>query len=373
MTEPQDPTAPADSTAPHDEFVSPPVARPRRADAGPDDGPDAAPDAASPELPTEPPGPVDTGSDAWWRAQANAQREAAQSEPPVAPSDPRPGPPPTGYDDVVGPASVLSAPSPLDRDWVPADLPRPAATPTDPVTPEPTQALLIPDEVVPDAPVDREPTDQQPVPRTAAVSAVALTGPAPEPRTPLARPELEPSRIGPRRAIAGALIALSGVALTIVALLLVNKGDQNGPPLVALPTAPVTTTGSPAPTPAPSAAGGPVAVPVTAAPAPIVTPTVASSKPPGEAPVLPVTVLNNSRISGLADRAAARFRAGGWPVTRVGNYSGGRIAATTVYFTPGHQSSAARFATQFGIGRVLPRFPGLPGSGTTVVVTRDYR
>ena len=364
MTEPQDPTAPADSTAPQDEFVSSPVARLRRATAGPA--------AASPELPTEPPGPVDTGSDAWWRAQANAQREAAQSEPPVAPSGPRPATPPTGYDDVVGPASVLSAPSPLDRDWLPAELPRPAAAPTDPtdpVTPEPTQALLIPDEVVHDAPVDREPTDQQPVPGTAAVSAVALTRPAPEPRTPLARPEIEPSRIGPRRAIAGALIALSGVALTIVALLLVTNGDQKGSPLVTLPTTPVTTTAAPTPTPVPSAAAGPT----TAATAPIVTPTVATSKPPGEAPVLPVTVLNNSRIRGLADRAAARFRAGGWPVTRVGNYSGGRIAATTVYYAPGHQSSAARFATQFGIGRVVPRFPGLPGSGTTVVVTRDYR
>ncbi len=372
MTEPQDPTAPADSTAPQDEFVSPPVARPRRADAGPATGPAAA----SPELPTEPPGPVDTGSDAWWRAQANAQREAAQSEPPVAPSGPRPATPPTGYDDVVGPASVLSAPSPLDRDWLPAELPRPAAAPTDPtgpVTPEPAPALLIPDKVVPDAPVDREPTDQQPVPGTAAVSAMALTGPAPEPRTPLARPEIEPSRIGPRRAIAGALIALSGVALTIVALLLVTNGDQKGSPLVTLPTTPVTTTGAATPTPVPSAAAGPVAAPTTAATAPIVTPTVASSQPPGEAPVLPVTVLNNSRIRGLADRAAARFRAGGWPVTRVGNYSGGRIAATTVYYAPGHQSSAARFATQFGIGRVVPRFPGLPGSGTTVVVTRDYR
>lgn len=368
MTEPQDPTAPTaptDPTAPTGEAVSPPVARPPHAAAGPA--------AASPELPTEPAGPVDTGSDAWWRAQASAQREAAQSEPPVAPSGPRPASPPTGYDDVLGPAAVLSVPSPLDPDWLPVELPRPAANRTDPVLPEPTQALLIPDEAVHAAPVVRAPIHEQPELGTVAVPAAALTELAAEPRAPLARPELEPSRIGPRRAIAGALIALSGVALTIVALLLVNKGDENGSPSVALPAAPVTTTGAPAPTPAPSASSGPVAAPTTAATTPIVTPTVAPSRAPNEAPVVPVTVLNNSRIRGLADRAAVRFRAGGWPVTHVGNYSGGRIAATTVYFAPGQQRSAARFAKQFGIGRVVPRFPGLPGSGTTVVVTRDYR
>ncbi len=358
MTEPQDPKAPPDPTAPQDEFDSPKVAPPRRADAGPA--------AASPELPTEPPGPVDTCSDAWWRAQASAQREAALSEPPGARSVPRPATPPAGFDDVVGPASVLSAPSPLDRDWMPVDLGRSGATQAEPVapgpvTPEHTQALPVYDGPV-----------YQPVPATAAVPATALTELAAQPRSPLTRPELEPSRIGPRRAIAGALIALSGVALTIVALLLVNKGDQSGLPTVALPTAPVTTTGAPVRSTAPSASNGPTTVPTTA---PTVAPSAAPAvvTAPGQAPVVPVTVLNNSRIRGLAERAAVRFRAGGWPVPQVGNFSAGRIPVSTVYFAQGQQASAARFARQFGIGRVVPRFPGLPGSGTTVVVTRDYR
>jgi hypothetical protein len=93
---------------------------------------------------------------------------------------------------------------------------------------------------------------------------------------------------------------------------------------------------------------------------------------PLAAPIRPVWVLNNSRIKGLADRSARKFRAGGWPVRGTGNYRGGTIAETTVYYAPGQLGSAQRFAKQFDIPRVRPRFSGLPGSGMTVVLTRDY-
>ena len=86
--------------------------------------------------------------------------------------------------------------------------------------------------------------------------------------------------------------------------------------------------------------------------------------------MLAVTVLNNSRFTGLAWRAAARYRAAGWPVAATGNFRG-RLRATTVYFEAGQQPSAVRFAQQFGVARVLPRFAGLPGYGLTVVLTRD--
>ena len=99
-----------------------------------------------------------------------------------------------------------------------------------------------------------------------------------------------------------------------------------------------------------------------------------TTRPPvtRSASVLPVTVLNNSRVSGLADRAAARLRAGGWPTPVVGNFTG-RVERTSVYWAPGQQASAVRLARQFGIARVAPRFAGLPGRGLTLVVTRDYR
>lgn len=99
----------------------------------------------------------------------------------------------------------------------------------------------------------------------------------------------------------------------------------------------------------------------------------ASASPASAAPALPVlTVLNNSRIAGLAHRAAAQFAAAGWPVGTIGNFTG-RIAATTVYYPPGLRAAAAELAARFpAVTRVLPRFAGLPGSGLTVVLTRYY-
>ena len=96
-----------------------------------------------------------------------------------------------------------------------------------------------------------------------------------------------------------------------------------------------------------------------------------SPTPPPAGPVQPaLTVLNNSRIPTLAQTAAGRYRAGGWPVATIGSFRG-RIVATTVYYLPGQRQQAREVAAAFGIPRVLPRFAGLPGSGLTVVVTRD--
>ncbi|MDQ6650410.1 MAG: LytR C-terminal domain-containing protein [Actinomycetota bacterium] len=99
-------------------------------------------------------------------------------------------------------------------------------------------------------------------------------------------------------------------------------------------------------------------------------PSGAASRPaPARAPL---TVLNNSRRPGLAERAAAQFAAGGWTIADIGNFTG-RIAVTTVYYEPDEQDAARTLAAQFpAIKRVLPRFAGLPGSGLTVVVTREY-
>jgi hypothetical protein len=85
-----------------------------------------------------------------------------------------------------------------------------------------------------------------------------------------------------------------------------------------------------------------------------------------------VTVLNNSTRTGLADRAAARFERGGWPVALVGNFRG-QIPVTTVYYDPGLEVSARAFAAAFdGIVRVRPRFATLPARGVVVVLTREF-
>jgi hypothetical protein len=85
-------------------------------------------------------------------------------------------------------------------------------------------------------------------------------------------------------------------------------------------------------------------------------------------------VLNNSTISGLADRAADDFRGSGWNVTEVGNHQG-RIPVTTVYYRPGtaEEAQAKELAQQFGI-RAEPRFEGIQAAspGIIVIVTKEY-
>ncbi len=314
--------------------------------------------------PAESAGPAehDTGSDAWWRAQAEAQRRAAENEPVVTPAEPA-VPPPTPPPELVEPHVLRPAPpsGPLDQGWLPADLPelRP------PVTPEPPAPEVVRPEPVdpPAAAPPAAPPVEEPAPSFAA----------PPSAPPAARAPHEGERIGPGRAVAGAALALAGVALGIGALLLAGKQESKLTPTVAAPTTAATTvatataTATATPTPAPPATTQPPAQP-SPPPAKVTVP-----PGPAVAPVVPVSVLNNSRIKGLAQDAAARFRAGGWPVPAKGNYSGGIIAVTTVYYAPGQLPSAERFARQFGIPRVAPRFPGLPTAGMTVVLTRDYR
>ncbi|OLT13342.1 hypothetical protein BJF78_02965 [Pseudonocardia sp. CNS-139] len=90
---------------------------------------------------------------------------------------------------------------------------------------------------------------------------------------------------------------------------------------------------------------------------------------------LPLRVYNNSRIEGLAARAADDFRRGGWEVTEVGAYGQGIIPVTTVYYRPGtdEEATARALGEQFGL-RVNPRFEGLEAAspGIIVIVTREY-
>lgn len=92
-------------------------------------------------------------------------------------------------------------------------------------------------------------------------------------------------------------------------------------------------------------------------------------------PRAPLRVYNNSNIEGLAARAAADFRAAGWTVVAVGNYSGGIIPTSTVYYQPGRgqRPAAEALGEEFGL-RVLPRFPGIRDAtpGLIVIVTKSY-
>lgn len=192
----------------------------------------------------------------------------------------------------------------------------------------------------------------------------------PRPLTRTGRPAraARPGRLSPGRALAGAAVSVSGVLLGIGTLLWISDDPSQGPgPVVQAPppasqfaTAPEAEE-APDDPPAPSVVAAPVAPPAAA-----------STAPAAPSVVIPVTVLNNSRRDGLADIAAARFRAGGWPVKATGNFRG-RIPVTTVYYEEGQEASARELARRFdGIARVRPRFATLPARGLVVVVTREY-
>lgn len=127
-----------------------------------------------------------------------------------------------------------------------------------------------------------------------------------------------------------------------------------------------TATSTATPTGAPSSTGAPEAPP------PIIMPGAAPGT--GEPTRGAVRVYNNSTIRGLAARAAQDMRAVGWSVREVGNYSGGTIPTTTVYYDDDSGRDAAdALGENFGM-RIEPRFDGIRDAtpGLIVIVTDDY-
>jgi hypothetical protein len=90
---------------------------------------------------------------------------------------------------------------------------------------------------------------------------------------------------------------------------------------------------------------------------------------------LPLVVLNNTTIQGLAKQAAQTFEAGGWTVTKYDNYTND-IISTCAYYDPaypGAQAAATALQAQFpAIKRVQPKFTGLTAGPIVVVLTPDY-
>ena len=203
-----------------------------------------------------------------------------------------------------------------------------------------------------------------------------------------------------REQLLGAAVAVIGVAVVAVGgyTLIGNPSSaDSGAAAVApgpsrTPTAAVTT--SPRPSPRTSTPASPVTGAATAAgttstaasavasstAAPATTtsaaPTPTSPAPAPPTPVqAPLVVLNNTTTTGLAGRAAERFRAAGWTVTSVGNLRNS-ILSTCAYYdpdVPGAQDAAATLKAQFpGIKRVEPKFAQLPAGPVVVVLTPDW-
>jgi len=90
---------------------------------------------------------------------------------------------------------------------------------------------------------------------------------------------------------------------------------------------------------------------------------------------VPLIVLNNTTVTGLAQTAAERFQQGGWTVTSYANYQND-IASTCAYYDPaeaGAKAAAKALQQQYPtIKRVKQRFAELPSGPVVVVLTPDY-
>ncbi|CAB0817451.1 hypothetical protein FRC0323_01294 [Corynebacterium diphtheriae] len=93
-------------------------------------------------------------------------------------------------------------------------------------------------------------------------------------------------------------------------------------------------------TPVPSDALGESAAPAEKTPA-----DKPADKPAAERPV-PVRVLNNSTVQGLAAQVADTLRSHGIDVVEVGNLPDAVVPETTVFYPAGHQAQAQKIADQ---------------------------
>jgi hypothetical protein len=194
-----------------------------------------------------------------------------------------------------------------------------------------------------------------------------------------------------RMRIAGiVLLALAGVAAVVGLLTLGGGGPSTTNTAGPASAEPLPGAGNVSPPPAPPVAPPPAGpAPVSPPPegppvaaAPIVVPDGSAdgdagggSGAGGSPATVPVRVLNNSTITGLADRAAGDMRAKGWNVVEVGNYPNGVIPVSTVYYRPGtdEQAAADTVASELGI-RSAPRFDGIEQAspGLIVIATSNW-
>lgn len=172
-------------------------------------------------------------------------------------------------------------------------------------------------------------------------------------------PKPESSR-PPLRALAMVLIALAILFAGLGAASLTKSDTESAPVAATTPSVAASPTRPPAATPTAVAAPTGSAVATTSANSTTAEATIRS---------VPVRVLNNSTVAGLAAKTAGILEAQGWTVSETGNYSAGRIPATTVYFgtSDSEKQAALEIASELG-ATAQPRFAGLDTSSPGVIV-----
>ncbi|MFG1783043.1 LytR C-terminal domain-containing protein [Rhodococcus oryzae] len=186
----------------------------------------------------------------------------------------------------------------------------------------------------------------------------------------MSTPEQPPSG-PPLRAFAMVLIALAIAFAGIGAMALSGNDSESEQPGTTSSVARAAGNGAASVT----SAKPPAAV-TSARPPAAITPTTAAATttitttPVADKSAVPVRVLNNSTVSGLAAQTARTIEADGWTVGETGNYSDGSVSSTTVYYSatsPAEKAAATEIAATLGVS-AEPRFPGITSASPGVIV-----
>lgn len=140
-------------------------------------------------------------------------------------------------------------------------------------------------------------------------------------------------------------------------------GSDSEETAATVTTSAAATTTAARPTTAAGAGGG------TSASAASTTSGASSTTKAADVASVPVRVLNNSNVTGLASQTATELMSSGWTVSETGNYSDGTISETTVYYgtSAAEKEAATEIAAQLGVS-AEPKFPGIANSSAGVVV-----
>lgn len=152
-------------------------------------------------------------------------------------------------------------------------------------------------------------------------------------------------------ALPSPLVALSVIAVAMAGIAFVATGDDEPEKVV------------------------PAAQPSQSPTTPSETPAVVE-KPKKKAPAVKrgeiyVEVYNNSNISGLAGRAAAKVDAAGWKVVGSDNWRG-TIPASTVYYPQRLERAAKLLGKDLGVKRLKPAVAPMRLDRLTVILTPDF-
>jgi len=83
---------------------------------------------------------------------------------------------------------------------------------------------------------------------------------------------------------------------------------------------------------------------------------------------VPVAVLNNTTIQGLAATYSAKVRSAGWANVTIGNWRGS-ISGNTVYFPPQLEKQAKLLGDDLDIGRIMPSIAPMRTDRLTIILS----